>query len=288
MRALSDDRSAPAPSEQLTLLAPSEAPAVRGLDAEPDAEPGAERLLLVPEQQRPAPSGPHPSGRRQADEEVTLSPEQNAAVARRHEPLLLSAGAGSGKTRVLVERFVAAVLEDQMAPSKILAITFTERAAGELRERIRARFLQLGRRETARELERAFVGTFHGFCASVLRAHAWRAGLEGDFAILDEGSARWLRGRAFEQAMRELVAGDREEAVGLLAAYGPERARSIVSSDGSGGSVTRRSNVCGTISGCRSRAVPCPAEWPRRHASDPRPASSTSRAAGTRAGWPSR
>jgi len=230
MRALSDDRSAPAPSEQLTLLAPSEAPAVRGLDAEPDAEPGAERLLLVPEQQRPAPSGPHPSGRRQADEEVTLSPEQNAAVARRHEPLLLSAGAGSGKTRVLVERFVAAVLEDQMAPSKILAITFTERAAGELRERIRARFLQLGRRETARELERAFVGTFHGFCASVLRAHAWRAGLEGDFAILDEGSARWLRGRAFEQAMRELVAGDREEAVGLLAAYGPERARSIVSS----------------------------------------------------------
>ena len=131
---------------------------------------------------------------------------------------------------MLVERFVAAVLEDQLGPSKILAITFTERAAGELRERIRARFLQLGRREAAHELERAFVGTFHGFCARVLRAHAWRAGLEGDFAILDEGSARWLRGRAFEQAMRELVSGEAAEAVELLAAYGPERARSIVTS----------------------------------------------------------
>ena len=227
MRALSGDPSAPAPSEQLTLLAPSEGTPVRA----PDAEPAARRLKLVPEHVQLA--GERVEGVKDielADEEAELTAEQERAVARRREPLLLSAGAGSGKTRVLVERFVAAVLEDQLAPSKILAITFTERAAGELRERIRARFLQLGRREAAHELERAFVGTFHGFCARMLRAHAWRAGLEGDFAILDEGSARWLRGRAFEQAMRELVAGGRAEAVELLAAYGPERARSIVSS----------------------------------------------------------
>src|SRR5207244_4929959 len=101
-----------------------------------------------------------PDQPRTAAEELELTAEQEEAVARSDEPLLLSAGAGSGKTRVLVERFVSAVLEDQLAPSRILAITFTERAAGELRERIRARFVQLGSREAARELERAFVGTF--------------------------------------------------------------------------------------------------------------------------------
>jgi superfamily I DNA/RNA helicase len=64
-----------------------------------------------------------------------LTGEQAHAVARRAEPLLLSAAAGSGKTSVLVERFVAAVREDGIAPARILAITFTERAAGELRAR---------------------------------------------------------------------------------------------------------------------------------------------------------
>src|SRR6202046_1793111 len=94
-----------------------------------------------------------------------LTEEQEQAVARRSEPLLLAAGAGSGKTSVLVERFVRAVLEDGVAPGKILAITFTERAAGELRERVRARMLELGAREAARETEAANVCNFHSFCA---------------------------------------------------------------------------------------------------------------------------
>ena len=102
---------------------------------------------------------------------VALTAEQRDAVRRRSEPLLLSAAAGSGKTSVLVERFVAAIREDGIAPGKILAITFTERAAGELRSRVRARLLELDDREAARDTEAAFVGTFHGFCARVLRAH---------------------------------------------------------------------------------------------------------------------
>ena len=97
---------------------------------------------------------------------------------QRAEPLLLSAAAGSGKTSVLVERFVRAVREDGIAPARILAITFTERAAGELRARVRARLLELGDREAARDTEAAFVGTFHGFCARLLRAHALAAGLD--------------------------------------------------------------------------------------------------------------
>jgi ATP-dependent helicase/nuclease subunit A len=158
---------------------------------------------------------------------LNLTSEQARAVERRAEPLLLSAAAGSGKTSVLVERFVAAVREDAVAPARILAITFTERAAGELRSRVRARLLELGEREAARDTEAAFVGTFHGFCARLLRAHALAAGLDPDFEILDEGIATRLRELAFQAAVREL-AGGRAAAVDLLAAYGVDRTRSMI------------------------------------------------------------
>jgi ATP-dependent helicase/nuclease subunit A len=150
--------------------------------------------------------------------------EQESAIARRGEPLLLSAAAGSGKTSVLVERFVRAVREDGVAPAKILAITFTERAAGELRERVRGRLLALGERESARDTEAAFVGTFHGFCARLLRAHPLAAELDPQFAILDEGLAGRLRRRAFSAALAELLVGaSREQAVEVMAAYGVDR-----------------------------------------------------------------
>src|SRR6516165_6276190 len=158
----------------------------------------------------------------------TLSDEQEQAVARRGEPLLLAAGAGSGKTSVLVERFVGAVRLDGVDPHRILAITFTDRAAGELRQRIRARFLELGDREAARDTEGAFVSTFHGFCTRLLRAHPLAAELDPEFAILDEHLARRLRARAFELALGEFVAGERADAVELVAAYGADRLRTML------------------------------------------------------------
>jgi ATP-dependent helicase/nuclease subunit A len=159
---------------------------------------------------------------------VALTGEQQDAVSRRAEPLLLSAAAGSGKTSVLVERFVAAVREDGIAPAQILAITFTERAAGELRSRVRTRLLELDDREAARDTEAAFVGTFHGFCARLLRAHALAAGLDPAFTILDEGVAGRLRELAFAAALREFLASERSEAVDLLAAYGVDRVRAML------------------------------------------------------------
>ncbi|MGH2854861.1 MAG: UvrD-helicase domain-containing protein, partial [Solirubrobacteraceae bacterium] len=151
------------------------------------------------------------------------------AAARRRGPLLLAAGAGSGKTSVLVERFVRAVREDGVPPGRILAITFTERAAAELRGRVRARLLELGEREAARDTEGAPIGTFHGFCARLLRIHALTAGLDPDFAILDEAGAGRLRLLAFRHVLAALLAGERrEEAVELLAAYGPDRVRGMV------------------------------------------------------------
>jgi ATP-dependent exoDNAse (exonuclease V) beta subunit len=163
---------------------------------------------------------PAPAGR--------LTPEQEQAVARRRGPLLLAAGAGSGKTSVLVERFVRAVREDGVAPARILAITFTERAAGELAERVRARLRELGERTAALDAEAAFVGTFHGFCARVLRAHAPAAGLDPEFAILEETIAARLRRAAFARALQNFLAAERPEAVDLVAAYGADRARSLV------------------------------------------------------------
>ena len=160
-----------------------------------------------------------------------LTKEQEQAVKRRREPLLLAAGAGSGKTSVLVERFVRAVREDGVAPGRILAITFTERAAGELRERVRARFVELGEREAARDTEAAFVSTFHGFCARLLRVHPLAAGLDPDFEILDEGLAARLRGQAWTAALRGFLEGERGDAVDLVAAWGADRVRAMVAGD---------------------------------------------------------
>jgi ATP-dependent helicase/nuclease subunit A len=158
----------------------------------------------------------------------SLTDEQERAAARRQGSLLLAAGAGSGKTAVLVERFARAVLEDGIAPGRILAITFTERAAGELRERVRARLLELGRRDAARQAEAAFVSTFHGFCARLLRAHPLQAGIEPAFRILEEGFASRLQALAFADALGALLAGEREQAVDLVAAYGADPLRATV------------------------------------------------------------
>ncbi|MEA2314784.1 MAG: hypothetical protein QOI03_1476 [Solirubrobacteraceae bacterium] len=163
-----------------------------------------------------------------SDAAPALTEEQEQSVARRSEALSLSAGAGSGKTSVLVERFVRAVCEDGVAPAQILAITFTERAAGELRARVRRRLLGLGEREAARDTEAAFVGTFHAFCARLLRSHTRLAGLDPDFAILEEGLAARLRGEAFAGAARAFLEHERDEAVELIAAYDLDNVRVMI------------------------------------------------------------
>jgi len=140
--------------------------------------------------------------------------EQSIAIERRESELLLDASAGSGKTSVLVERFVRAVLEDGIDVTSILAITFTDKAAAELRERIRLRFRGLGAGEQARATEGAFISTIHAFCARMLRAHALVAGIDPRFVVLDEPDARRLADHAFDDALSDL--GDVE----LIASYG--------------------------------------------------------------------
>jgi ATP-dependent helicase/nuclease subunit A len=159
---------------------------------------------------------------------LPFTDEQADAIRRRVGPLLLSANAGSGKTSVLTERFVRSVLEDELEPGRILAITFTDKAAGELRSRVRARFVELGRRDRARDLESAWISTFHGLCARILRAHAVRAGLDPAFRVLEEAEARDVRGAAFETALAAFLADERPEALDLAAAYGVDGLQTMI------------------------------------------------------------
>ncbi len=149
---------------------------------------------------------------------MEFTPEQLGAIERRRGELLLDAGAGSGKTSVIVERFARAVLQDGIAIGQILTITFTEKAAAELRERIRARLVAAGEVEGAHATEGAWISTIHAFCARLLRSHALEAGIDPDFVVLDEREASVLRAGAFEEALAA-CARDRVGAE-LIAAHG--------------------------------------------------------------------
>ncbi len=159
---------------------------------------------------------------------TAFTPEQRAVVERRTGSVLVSANAGSGKTSVMVERFVAAVLCDGVPVDAILAITFTDKAATQLRARIRARFAELGAEEAARATERAQVSTIHGFCARVLRGNAVAAGLDPSFEVLDDVRAARLARGAFTLALDELVAARGDAATELIAAYTAETLRETV------------------------------------------------------------
>jgi DNA helicase-2/ATP-dependent DNA helicase PcrA len=113
-----------------------------------------------------------------------LTPAQSASVTHRGGPLLIVAGAGSGKTRVLTRRIAHLIATGTAAPWQILAITFTNKAAGEMRSRVAD---LVGPRA-----ERMWVSTFHSACVRILRAHGDRLGYKGSFTIYDDADSRRL------------------------------------------------------------------------------------------------
>ena len=121
-----------------------------------------------------------------------LNPAQREAVLHTEGPLLVLAGAGSGKTRVLTYRIAHLVADKGVAPWQILAITFTNKAAGEMRERITA---QLG--ATANSM---WISTYHAACVRILRAEAEILGYKRSFTIYDDDDAK----RLIKDVMREL------------------------------------------------------------------------------------
>ena len=128
--------------------------------------------------------------------QIPLNPAQAEAVARDAGPLLILAGAGSGKTRVITQR-IAELLRRGVPAWRILAVTFTNKAAGEMRERVEH---LVGDR-----VKGMWIGTFHSTCARILRQNAEAAGLTRDFVIFDDDDQKKLVGRV----MKELGIADR-------------------------------------------------------------------------------
>jgi ATP-dependent helicase/nuclease subunit A len=143
-----------------------------------------------------------------------LSPQQRAAVERLSPEVCVVAGPGSGKTRVLIERFAWLVEQQQIDPARILAITFTEKAAAEIKQRLVNRFAS--RLDLREKLERAWVTTIDAFCTRLLLENAIAAGLSPDFTILEPALADRLKREAAEQALDSLFAEQPAEMRRLL------------------------------------------------------------------------
>jgi len=131
---------------------------------------------------------------------MKLSAAQLGAIERTGQDVCCVAGPGSGKTRVLVERF-AWLAGTTARPEAILAITFTEKAAQEIKSRLVQHFTERGNDDLRRRVERAQVSTIHGFCNGVLNEFALDAGLDPAFRVLDDYEARLEHARAVESAL---------------------------------------------------------------------------------------
>jgi DNA helicase-2/ATP-dependent DNA helicase PcrA len=126
-----------------------------------------------------------------------LNPEQREAVLHREGPLLILAGAGSGKTRVITYRIAHLIGDKHVAPDQVLAVTFTNKAAGEMRERVEGLI--------GTDAEGVWLSTFHSLCARLLRREAPKIGLSRDFVIYDSSD----QVSVVKQALKELNIDDK-------------------------------------------------------------------------------
>jgi DNA helicase II / ATP-dependent DNA helicase PcrA len=131
-----------------------------------------------------------------------LNPEQQKAAAHSDGPLLILAGAGSGKTKTLTHRIAYLVAEKSVSPAAILAVTFTNKAAREMRERL-AKLLGHSAEDRA---FMPWMGTFHSICVRMLRFDGEHVGVPKNFVIFDEDDRR----AAIKQSMKELGISEKQ------------------------------------------------------------------------------
>ncbi|MGH7196721.1 MAG: UvrD-helicase domain-containing protein [Candidatus Saccharimonadales bacterium] len=143
-----------------------------------------------------------------------LNPQQRKAAEQTEGPLLILAGAGSGKTKTLTHRIAYLIASGKARPNQILAVTFTNKAAKEMRER-------LGHLLSEDATDRAFMpfmGTFHSICVRLLRMDGEHIGLPRNYVIFDESD----RQSAVKQALKELGVSEKQ--------YSPRSVSSLISS----------------------------------------------------------
>lgn len=150
-----------------------------------------------------------------------LTPEQQEAVSNRGGKLLVSAAAGSGKTKVLVDRLLSYIMDPVMPAQmdEFLIITYTKAAAAELRGKIAAKLAekmaeQPQNRHLQRQLQRLHltkISTVHSFCADILREYAYMLDLPADFRVLDEDEAIDLKSRVMSQMLEDVYSHIHED-----------------------------------------------------------------------------
>lgn len=139
---------------------------------------------------------------------IALTDAQSRGVTRTGEQVVVTAGAGTGKTRVLTARFAHLVLSEKATVDRILAITFTEKAATEMSGRVAKIFEDTGRIDLKRKLVDASISTIHGFCARLLREHAIKAGVDPAFEMLGDMPGARMQSQALQTVLDQLKSDD--------------------------------------------------------------------------------
>ena len=165
--------------------------------------------------------------------ERVLLPEQAAAAYEIDKHVSVMAGPGSGKTTVLVERYIHILREQSLSIDQIVAITFTNRAANEMHERLRSelnQMLRIANEEERRRwlnykrtLDGAVITTIHGFCARMLREFPIEARVDPQFLLLDEHRAAMMLELIVEEVLSEFISDGHVEISRLTLGVGRSR-----------------------------------------------------------------
>ncbi len=146
---------------------------------------------------------------------MTLTHDQQQAVTERNRDVIVMAGAGSGKTRVLVERYVSLLKDHEIG--QLVAVTFTDAAAAEMRGRVRQAVLADSGLDHHRQyLDRAIIGTIHSLCLQLLRENPVEAGIDPAATVLDENMAQAEILSACRDAIEAAASGDEPGAEAIL------------------------------------------------------------------------
>ena len=143
-----------------------------------------------------------------------LTPQQRQAVENRGGKLLVSAAAGSGKTKVLVDRLLLYITENKVNIDDFLIITYTKAAAAELRAKIASKMNERlaenpENKHLQRQLQRLYltkISTVHAFCADILREHAYRLDIPGDFRVAEERECQLLQLQVLDKMLEQAFA----------------------------------------------------------------------------------
>lgn len=158
----------------------------------------------------------------------TLTPQQRACVEHVNGPLLVSAGAGSGKTFMLTQRIAYALLNPELSGvtdiDQVLAITFTEAAAAEIKARVRNKLREEGMAGQALKVDACWISTIHGMCSRILHENALELGLDPQFGLIGDIE----QARLLSQCMDEVLRASSGQFDALFDEYGKDKAARMV------------------------------------------------------------